>query len=210
MYKIYKENQVIATTEKPVYIKKHPTNDCYVPASESDATGIAVQSLSQIYTLAGKELDDLEQVIIVESDSGMDIENITDTLDIDINSKKSEKEKAIVYTKKLLKHRLDEGMTWTNGKKYSITLEKQNLLSAQLGMYMINAQAGIEIPLTWNASGEPCEPWTVENLCALANDISAIVSPLVSKQQYAEVKLNEAETNEEIEEILNEFVLQLD
>jgi len=63
----------MAIVEHPKYIKKSttPGMDTNVPANdEDDATGIAVQSLSQDFALAGKEHDGLEQVIVVEIDGG--------------------------------------------------------------------------------------------------------------------------------------------
>lgn len=85
MFTIYKNNNVIAITEKVTYIKKHPINDSYIPASEADATGVAVQSLSEVYALIGKELDNLEQVVIVESDSGTFFKNVGNQLKADID-----------------------------------------------------------------------------------------------------------------------------
>ena len=70
MFNIYKDNKLIATTEKPLYVKKHPENGCYIPAKKNDATGISVQSLQQVFALAGKELDGLDQVAVVEVDGG--------------------------------------------------------------------------------------------------------------------------------------------
>ena len=111
---------------------------------------------------------------------------------------------AIIKTKLWVEKTLNMPLEY-NGKNYSVTLEKQNLLSAQLGMFMMNAQAGIAFPLSWNASGEPCESWTFEELLGLANAITAYVAPIVSKQQYAEININGAETYEQIQAILAEF-----
>lgn len=110
---------------------------------------------------------------------------------------------AIARTKSWVASELEKPMIWTDGKSYTVTLEKQNLLSAQLGMYMINTQMGDETPLTWNANGEPCEPWTFEDLRSLANDISAHVAPVVAKQQYAEVEIKHAATMDEINAVFH-------
>ena len=64
MYMIYKDNEVIAKVSKPVFIKKHPTNNCYIPVRESDAMGISLPKDLGIYALATKKLDDLEQVVV--------------------------------------------------------------------------------------------------------------------------------------------------
>ena len=115
------------------------------------------------------------------------------------------KNQAILRTKQWVAAELEIPMKWTDGKYYSVTLEKQNLLSAQLGMYMMNAQTGQPITLQWNATGEPCELWEFEDLLALANDIKAYVTPIVMKQQKGEIQIKEAETYDEIIEILGNF-----
>ena len=113
---------------------------------------------------------------------------------------------AIARTKQWVAETLDKGMIWeADGKKYTVTEQKQNRLSALIGMYLANAQFGEEMPLSWNASGEECTVWTFEALFALSNDIAAYVVPLIAKQQHAEVQINEAETAGEIEAILGDF-----
>lgn len=78
MYKIYLKNECIAIVENPVYIKKHPTEDSYMPADgKLDATGISLPG--KAYALMGKELDDLEQVVVVESDGGVEIDKVSAT-----------------------------------------------------------------------------------------------------------------------------------
>lgn len=67
--------------EQPIYIKKHPKLNSYVPATEHDATGVSTPQGA--FALMGKTLDDLEQAVIVKSDGGIDIDsnsNINDLL----------------------------------------------------------------------------------------------------------------------------------
>ena len=44
--------------------------------------------------------------------------------------------------------------------------------------------------IRWNASGEECEEWSVDEMKQLAKDIQAFVTPLISKQQKMEKALN--------------------
>ena len=110
-------------------------------------------------------------------------------------------ETAIMETKWWVVDELDKGVEF-NGKIYTCTLEKQNLLSAQLGLYAMNTAAGLPANLSWNAKGEPCEEWTLEDLLALSNTISAHVAPIVKAQQEAEIAIKAATSQEEINAIV--------
>ena len=214
MYKIYKENKVIATVETPTYIRKHPTEPCYMSATAETATGIAVRGLG-VYALMGNELDELEQVVVVESDGGMaideinsDVKYVAETLDVPVIAEMSDKDKAIAKTNRWLRRELKKGMVWADGKLYNVTEKKQGLLQAQLLIGSMQAMSGTnpaEITLQWNESGKAHTEWGYLQLCQLANDIHAYVEPLVTKQQQAEESINEAENNDEIETILAEF-----
>lgn len=81
-------------------------------------------------------------------------------------------------------------LTWTDGKKYSVTEDKQALLTGNLAAYQLSVTLGQTAELTWNATGEECTVWTFENLAALAIAIKAYVKPLVAYQQAAEVAIN--------------------
>ena len=83
-------------------------------------------------------------------------------------------------------------------RKYSVTMEKQNLLSAQLGLYGLNTQAGIPTELSWNATGEVCEPWEFPALLELANAMKSYVAPLAQMQREAEVDIRNAKGGKEV------------
>lgn len=87
-------------------------------------------------------------------------------------------------------------ITWTDGNQYSITREKQQQLTSKILSATIAAQTSTPYTLTWNATGEECAPWTLENLAALAFAIDARVTALVSYQQAKEVAMREAKTME--------------
>ena len=118
------------------------------------------------------------------------------------------KAEAIAETKKLLANALETPIDF-NGKKYSVTLEKQNLLSAQLGLFGLNSQAGSPMPLHWNATGEPCEIWEFPNLLALSNAIAAHVTPLAQLQREAEVEINDCDTEVKVRAAVAKYAIAI-
>ena len=90
-------------------------------------------------------------------------------------------------------------ITWTDGNQYSITREKQQQLTSKILSATLAAQTSMPYTLTWNATGEECTTWTLENLAALAFAIDARVTALVSYQQAKEVAMQAAATLEELE-----------
>ena len=118
------------------------------------------------------------------------------------------KAEAILETKGLLMQVLEKPIMW-NGKPYSVTLEKQNLLAAQLGLFGLNEQAGIPTELSWNATGEACEPWTFEDLLTLSNAIAAHVKPLAALQRDAELDINNSENADKALAIVVEYAAAL-
>ena len=92
-------------------------------------------------------------------------------------------------------------MQWTDGQYYAITAEKQQQLTSKIMSATLAAQTGTPYSLTWNATGQECQAWTLENLTALAFAIDARVTSLVSYQQAQEVAMREATTLEELEAI---------
>ena len=92
-------------------------------------------------------------------------------------------------------------ITWTDGNQYSLTREKQQQLTSKILSATIAAQTSTPYTLTWNATGEECTTWTLENLAALAFAIDARVTALVSYQQAQEVAMREAATQEALEAI---------
>lgn len=104
-------------------------------------------------------------------------------------------------------------------KKYSVTQEKQSQLTSIT--LMANSVAlkneaikndpnltdeekealYIKYDITWNATGEPCEPWTLEELMSLGYQINEYVKPLVTEQQYVEVAIKNQTTIEGVKEV---------
>lgn len=87
-------------------------------------------------------------------------------------------------------------------KTYSITKEKQTLLTQMILVTQLAQQAGEEYQPSWNAQGEPCTyNWTLAELQRLAFEAEAVVRPLVSHQQTMEATINAAETKEAVLDI---------
>ncbi len=84
-------------------------------------------------------------------------------------------------------------------KKYSITKEKQALLTQEISIVQMAIQAGIEYQPSWNAADEPLTyDWTLEELKQLAFEVVSLVKPLVSHQQTIEANINATQTKEEV------------
>lgn len=90
---------------------------------------------------------------------------------------------------------------WSDGKYYSVTTEKQALLTSNLALYQISASAGQSFKLTWNSTGDECVEWNYEELAALALAIGAYVKPFVSRQQELELAIKECTTQAELDAI---------
>lgn len=90
---------------------------------------------------------------------------------------------------------------WSDGKYYSVTTEKQALLTSNLALYQISASAGQPFKLTWNSTGDECVEWTYEELAALALAIGAYVKPFVSRQQELEIAIKECTSKAELDAI---------
>lgn len=108
----------------------------------------------------------------------------------------------IAESKGVLAEFLEEHpLTYTDGNQYSVTAEKQSLLTSALARYQIAVAAGQTPALKWNATGQECTEWTYENLAALALSIAAYVEPLVAQQQAIEVQIRSCETIEAVKAV---------
>lgn len=100
---------------------------------------------------------------------------------------------------------VEHPLTWVDGNQYSVTAEKQSLLTSQLALYQTATVAGQPYELKWNATGQECVVWTYENLCALALAIDEYVQPLVSYQQRKESEIMGCETIEEVMAVVVDY-----
>ena len=92
-------------------------------------------------------------------------------------------------------------LQWSDGKYYSVTSEKQSLLTSNLALYQISSAAGTPFKLTWNSTGDECVEWTYEDLSALALTIGTYVKPFVSHQQELELSIKGCKTQAELDAI---------
>lgn len=108
----------------------------------------------------------------------------------------------IAGSKKQLAQYLEQNpFIWTDKKAYSVTQEKQALLTQQLALYAMDP----DTTLYWNASGEPCKVWPIASLSSLAKSIGNYVRPLVQYQQHVETEINQASTAEEARAIVVDY-----
>lgn len=115
------------------------------------------------------------------------------------------KQEYIQYSKALLEEYLLNNPLKSsvhNGEKYySVTSEKQTLLTKEILMCQMSQANGTEYQPSWNATGEACTyDWTFQELIQLAYEITLVVKPKILKQQLIEKSINECT---DIEEILN-------
>lgn len=84
---------------------------------------------------------------------------------------------------------------------YTITKDKQDLMTSNYITYTIKKSIDSNAILTWNESGEECEVWTETEYLQLILEIEAIVKPLVSKQQSLEKEIVNANSMEAVKAI---------
>lgn len=89
--------------------------------------------------------------------------------------------------------------------RYSVTSEKQSLMTSQYMTYQIEKEVNPNAVLTWNETGKACEVWTEEEFLQLVLEIKAYVYPKVSHQQSIEEKINECTTQEELDAIVIDY-----
>lgn len=88
---------------------------------------------------------------------------------------------------------------------YTVTEEKQSLLTSEFMGYQVLKTAGIETSFSWNAEGKPCEVWTETEGVQLIGEIRAYVKPLIEYQQKKEILINNATTKEELQNIIIDY-----
>ena len=154
---------------------------------------------------------DYEELVIQKDDPVYDIEDIKahPELYIGINDNLSVlKSKKIAESKEILEqylasHPLFSTAKYPKGRYYTVTGKKQRQLTSKMAMYNIYTQQNKQYDLLkWNDTGNICEPWTIEELTQLSMEIDAYITPLVSKQQSYEVAIKEAQTEDELNNIV--------
>lgn len=96
-------------------------------------------------------------------------------------------------------------LRYSDGKRYSVTAEKQALLNSNLASYERARDAEIPYPLKWNSTGDECVSWDYTDLLALSLTIAGYVAPKVSKQQAIELQIKACTTLDELNEIVIDY-----
>lgn len=85
---------------------------------------------------------------------------------------------------------------------YTVTSEKQSLMTSNYLAYSLVKETGIKTPvLTWNASGCECEIWTEEEFKQLIVEVNDYIKPFVAKQQSLEIEIKNCNSQGELDSI---------
>lgn len=88
---------------------------------------------------------------------------------------------------------------------YSVTSEKQSLMTSQYMTYQIEKNINSNAKLTWNEAGKSCTEWTEEEFLQLILEIKSYVYPLVSYQQHIEEDIYNCSNQEELDSIIIDY-----
>lgn len=165
---------------------------------EGDVYRFTVKSRSTLYNSIDKDFDKWLEYAI-KNDKSIESEYY-------LNNLKSNK---ITKSKELLENYLLSNPLTTNirGKleTFSISSDKQTLMCNNYNAYLVEKAVSDNAALTWNATGEACEPITEEQMLNLLVRIKSIVNPLVSYQQYLEKDIMNCKNYKEVESIVMDF-----
>ena len=157
-----------------------------------------VRNFRTIYADEGKKLlinGSLHDKVILAQNSKLKVQEIEVPDYIgDASTLEEIKEILILKTKEnlsiyLASNHILSTVKYEEGRYYSVTMEKQNLLLTNIATYQMAQQAGVECLLTWNDTGKECEVWTYEQLFQLSMEIRTYVAPIISLQQYMETNI---------------------
>ena len=98
-------------------------------------------------------------------------------------------------------HPLFSTVKYEDGRYYNVTSEKQQQMTSKMMLNEMYKGQGIPYELTWNDTGNVCEPWTEVELATLSMQVDAYVTPLIKMQQTIEVQIKNATTQEEVLQI---------
>lgn len=131
------------------------------------------------------------------------------TINYEIREKNIEelKEKKILESKALLEEYLEEHPLLSKarheeGRYYNITSQKQQYLNSTVAIAYLNMSIKPENPdpVSWNDTGEECEPWTCNQIFQLAKEVYVYVGALASKQRKMEKEITDLESAKDVYE----------
>ncbi|MFA9380481.1 MAG: hypothetical protein ACERKO_05415 [Acetanaerobacterium sp.] len=160
------------------------------------------------------ELRDGQIIYNKEWDVNVDIETlkaqIATVIPAEPETLEGHKKSKVALSKKMLAVYLEENplLSTAHGgvsKLYSVTAEKQSLITGILLMANAAAQTGVPYEVTWNATGESCEAWTAAELSQLAFEINAYIKPLIAEQQHVEVVVAACQSIEDVQSVVIDY-----
>lgn len=115
------------------------------------------------------------------------------------------KTEKINQTKQQLAEFLESNPLMYDNEYYSITQEKQALLTSAIAAYQLKVQANIPAVLKWNTTGDVCREFTIEEITGLVIAITDYVQPRVERQQELEIQIKNCTTIEELDSIIIDY-----
>lgn len=125
----------------------------------------------------------------------------TDPTELERQIEQSKIEK-IIQTKQQLAEFLETHQLMYNNEYYSITQEKQALLTSAIAAYQLKVQANVPAVLKWNTTGDVCREFTLEEVTGLVIAITDYVQPKVERQQALEIQIKNCINTEELNNII--------
>lgn len=101
--------------------------------------------------------------------------------------------------KYLEEHPLESKVKYEDGRLYTVTLEKQNMLFNNIVAFQTAEQNGLNYPLEWNSVGEISEPWEMNQMMQLYIEMKEYTAPIVLLQQHIEKAINQCKSKEELQ-----------
>lgn len=92
-------------------------------------------------------------------------------------------------------------ITWTDGEKYGVTLDDQQLMLLNLSTYKM----GLTSEIKWNSHTKKCRVFTEEEFGLLTAAIDAFVRPRVERCQDYKEQIFQAQTIQDVEAITFDF-----
>lgn len=145
------------------------------------------------------EVQEIEGVQTVTKMTGHEI--IIDEEEVKAKLAEAAKVKVTESKTALSEYLASHPLQWTDGKYYSVTSEKQALLTSNLSLYQLAVSNGQSFTLKWNTTGDECTVWKYDDLAALALAIGTYVQPFVSRQQELELDIKACTTMEELDAV---------
>jgi hypothetical protein len=197
---IYEDESLNTTTTHKVLFELSGINleveDIY-PETEDGSVDITRLVKEKVYTISLKPVDAqsrvsklIDHVGYIENPNALNLEDFKEYY-IGLSRTKLDE-----Y---LQSNPLEAKIQGRTKESYSITKEKQKLLSKEIMATNLAQQVGEQYQPSWNAKGEPLSTdWTIEQLLRLSFKITETVRPLVSAQQKLEVKIIACESIDDI------------